>query len=503
MARGTKWVHLVDPKQKTYYQPDQLEFLKARRLRFCPRCGIPDKPYVFSVEPTNPSPDCPVCGSTGIRVYDRLSVIAGRRFGKTRFGSIAALEEALIPNSVVWCCAPTNPKLHRYVIPAMQLLIPEDFVDTERGDWNSEHKDLYLKNGSLIHFQTLEDPDQGRGQGLTALWIDEVCELTEKHWDVIRPSLGDRAGVAYFTSSPRSFDWVYDKLYMPGVKGDQGYWALHAKTSQNPLFQDARGKAFLEREKANMSPEMYAQEYEGDFVTFTGAVYKSFDHLTLNTEEQLREFIPSYPDLSGYQVIVGLDTGADHPFGAVKLVATEKGLVVLGEYLERDRSFIEHAAELHRLASSSLVTWACNKNERQGMIELAQHGIYPKAAQNDQMAGIERVRSWIHQRKLFFYAPAVPTVIRQMKAHRFAENVSTDGQARKEQLYKKDDELPDCLRYALMVWPRLKAAVPGSKQRDLSHFDAETRSTIEFIRRHDAAPKEPESPQDWEQFWAG
>lgn len=503
MAKATKWVHLVDPSQKTFYQPDQLEFLRARRLRFCSRCGTPDAPHIFSIEPTDPDPNCKACGTRGIRVYDRLTVIAGRRFGKTRFGSIAALEEALIPNSVVWCCAPTNPKLHRYVIPAMQLLIPTDFVDTERGDWNSEHKDLHLKNGSLIHFQTLEDPDQGRGQGLTALWIDEVCELTEKHWDVIRPSLGDKAGMAFFTSSPRSYDWVHDKLFMPGVTGNPGYWSLKAKTSHNPIFQDVRGKAFLERERANMSPEMYAQEYEGDFVTFTGAVYKQFDHLLIHTDEELREFIPSWPRLDGYEVLVGLDTGADHPFGGVKLVATEKGLVVVGEYLERDGAYIQHASALHVLASGDggRVTWACNKNERQGMIELGQHGIYPKSAQNDQMAGIERVRTWLHQKKLFFYVPAVPKTIRQMKAHRFAENTATDGQARREQLYKKDDELPDCVRYALMVWPRLKTITPSKQVRDISHFDAETQSTIEFIRRHDAAPKEPTEPHDFNDFW--
>src|SRR6267378_4358158 len=50
------------------------------------------------------------------------------------------------------------------------------------------------------------------------------------------------------------------------------------------------------------------------------------------------------------QVLVGIDTGADHPFGAVKLVSTEKGLVVVGEYLERHRSFLEHKASLVRLA---------------------------------------------------------------------------------------------------------------------------------------------------------
>jgi len=106
-------------------------------------------------------------------------------------GSIAGVEEAGFENTIGWACAPTNPKLHRYVIPAFQRLIPKEWVK----DYNSEYQDLWLKNDSLIHFQTLEDPDQGRGQGLDWLWIDEVCELTLDHWNVISPSLADRKSV--------------------------------------------------------------------------------------------------------------------------------------------------------------------------------------------------------------------------------------------------------------------------------------------------------------------
>lgn len=471
-----------------------MAFLDARRRRICKACQVE-----FRI---NEHPLCPGCGDKGLRVFSYLTIIAGRRFGKSLFGSISGSEEACVPGSIGWACAPTNPKLHRYVIPAFQKLIPPEWVK----DWNAEYLDLRLKNGSLIHFQTLEDPDQGRGQGLDWLWIDEVCELTEKHWNTIRPSLGDKLGGAFFTTSPRSYDWVYNKLYKPaedgyilqddGTKLDvTGYWGLHARTADNPRFQTEEGRAFLEMERRTMSDLMYRQEYEADFVTFTGSIYG--EHLKeshyLRSDDAIRELIPSWPDLGNRQVLVGIDTGADHPFGAVKMVSTERGMIVIGEYLQRERAFIDHAGYL-KMMGGPFAKWAINKNEKQGMIELAQHGIYPMRAENDQVAGTERVKSWLHTNQLFFATQYCPKTIQQMQAYRWDENTSTDGQARKEKAFKVNDELPDCIRYALMSWPLLPKPAQITTVRDISRLSESEQATILRMRKIEAAVEDGPDP---------
>jgi hypothetical protein len=485
----SNWLTL--PTDRLFAQPDQQAFMQARRERWCFTCK-----KLYSCPPDLV---CPKCSTAGTRRFDRLTIIAGRRWGKSMIGSIAAADEATIPNTIVWCCAPTNPKLHRYVLPAMQKLIPADWVT----NWNSEYLDLRLKNGSLIHFQTLEDPDQGRGQGLDALWIDEVCELTKAHWEVIRPSLaGDT--VAFFTTSPRSYDWVYDELYKPAEEGVPGYWACHARTadSANPRITED----FLARERAQMSDTMYRQEYEADFVIFTGAVYGgAIDPQVLTTDDAVKRLIPEWPQISpSRQVLVGIDTGADHPFGAVKIVSTEDGLVVVDEYLERHKSFVEHAHALKRMASAPQVRWSINKNERQPMIELAQHGIYCQRAENDVVAGTERVKSWLHAKQLWFVSAKCPQTIKQMKAYRWAETETRDGQLRdKERVYKKEDELPDCCRYIAMTYPQLpKPIVDLHPQRDLTNLPGEMKGAIERLRRVDK-PQTELSPQDVVgDFWA-
>lgn len=465
---------------KIIYNADQMAFLDARRKRACAKCKIE-----FAC--AAPLGVCPQCGEKGERLFDRLTIIAGRRFGKSLFGSIAGSEEATINNSIGWACAPTNPKLHRYVIPAFQKLIPADWVKS----WSSEFLDLRLKNGSLIHFQTLEDPDQGRGQGLDWLWIDEVCELTQDHWNVISPSLADRSGVAFFTTSPRSYDWVYEDLYSPAEKGIPGYWGLHARTADNPLFQTVKGREYLEREKQRLPQAMYNQEYMADFVIFTGAVYGGhIDNQILHTDDEVKSFIPEWPKIDPSRAcIIGLDSGADHPFGGVKIVSTEKGLVITDEYLERHRTFSQHASELRAMAGPN-TKWAINKNERQPMIELGQHGIYCQPSANDVVSGTQRVLSWLTSKQLWFAEPRCPRTVKQMKAYRWADDKANDGSVRKEKVYKRDDELPDCVRYALMTWPVLPEIIKEEdKPRDISGFTPEMQFTIQRMRKMEAEPK--------------
>ena len=474
-----KWIKL--PSEPLRYQPVQMAFLEALQQRRCKSCR-----QTYKITPGIDV--CPMCAMKGIRMWDRMTVIAGRRFGKSKIGSIGGALESNVPNSIGWACAPTNPKLHRYVIPAFQELIPPEWVQ----DFNSEHLDLRLKNGSLIHFQTLEDPDQGRGQGLDWLWIDEICELTRKHWEVIRPSLAGNT-VAFFTTSPRSYDWVYEDLYVPALNSTPGYWAAVARTSEsaNPRITEE----FLAREKAQMSDTMYRQEYEADFVVFTGSVYGgSITPQILRNDEAVQKLIPEWPKIASWrQVLVGIDTGADHPFGAVKLVATEDGLVVVGEYLERDKVFAQHCYNLKVLAASSTTKWAINKNERQPMLELAQHGIYCQRSENEIIAGTERVKSWLQAKQLWFVQSRCPRTLDQMHAYRWAENTAKDGQLRKEKVFKLQDELPDCLRYALMTWPTLpKHKTPEENAlRDLSKLPGEMRASIERMRKLDG--RQPEN----------
>ena len=160
---------------------------------------------------------------------------------------------------------------------------------------------------------------------------------------------------------------------------------------------------------------------------------------------------------------------------------------------------MEHAHNLRRLAHPHPVKWAINKNERQPMLELARHDIICQPAENDQLAGIERVKTWLFNRQLWFVEDLCRRTIQQMLTLRYADP-RKDGQSRDVTLvYKRDDELPDCTRYITMVFPMLPKSVIGPQERDISNLPDAMQHDIRTMRKMEQAAREPQVVND---FWA-
>lgn len=433
---------------------------------------------------------------SGRHAFHRLALIAGRRGGKTRIGAIAAAKKMQVPKSWGWICAPTYPDLHDFVIPEVIRSIPHAWI----GNWSEQHLELELKNYAKVQFRSLEDPDKARGPGLDWAWIDETRKVAELAWKTMLPALTDKRGQAWFTTSPNGFDWCYENFWVPATQGVPGYWAVKYRTSDNPAID----KEELADAKRAMDPLFYQQEFEADFVTFTGAIYGvTVNNCLLRTFEEIQAVIPEWPAINPERVcFFGLDPGADHPFAGVVAVMTEKGCVIVGEYLERNKTINEHVNGFHELLARytpsrplSPETWAIDRSQKQTAIELATHRIYVTAAPNDVENGIRRVQSWIHSKQLFIIADACPRLIDQMRGYRWADNTKPDGQALKERVIKRNDDLPDALRYLLMAGPTLPEVeiAPSQWRRDLSKLPEDVRREIERILRTNAPKTEDSS----------
>lgn len=419
------------------YNPYQIAFHRARRLRT----------------------------ESGKRCYTRLVAIAGRQSGKTAVcGAISAVEEASIPNTTGWCCAPSYPELYDYVIPAVMRVLPSSWIKPGKEGWSEEHKELSLINGSRIKFRSLDDPERGRGDTLDWVWLDEACKIQEKAWDYLEPALIVKDGIAIFTSSPRSFDWVYNRCYKPAIEGKPGYFAVKYKTSDNPL---PGIKAAVARRKATTDPKLFAQEYEGDFVIFAGAIYADYMARVVLADstpyglEQIRKLLPEWPQVDPtWKAIVGLDPGADHPFAATLDISTPRGLVQIGEYRERNRPVSQHAAAIKQMvAGLGSVTYAIDRSAKQMQIELAQHGIFATQAENAVTEGIHRVQSWMSAGQYYMVESRCPRTIEEMASYQWAETTTGDGEYGKERPKKERDDLMDAKRYGLMTWPHLPKAL--------------------------------------------
>jgi len=257
------------------------------------------------------------------------------------------------------------------------------------------------------------------------------------------------------------------------------------------LFQhDEVLKAEIEEARLTLPAELFAQEYRAERHNATGAIYaKYLDKAYLPTIESVRRYIPEWPNIdSSREIWIGLDAGADHPFGATMGVVTEWGIVIVDEYLQRDAAYLIHLKNIRdkfKLNRFTDVKWVANKNERQLRAEFALQQVGIMQAENKHVFGIQRVQSWFVSNQLFI-AYTAPLTLDQCKKYRYAVNTATDGQQKQESVYKLEDELPDCLRYKLMAYPRLPdpkvAAMTEAQKNRWESFDDKTRMEIERMR---------------------
>lgn len=487
----------MDLEEPLLVNPYQQAFQEARRTRYCFTCK-----KLWVMDPNRGAAGmitCPHCQTTHLsnltspRVYDRLLVLSGRGGGKTLIGAHAAREEMLIPNSIGWVMGPTYKILWDSTLPTLCRRIPQNWVR----HWDGEHMELTLTNGAMVAFRSLEDPERARGpHGISWGWFDEAAQSPERAYDVFTPTLIRAGGIVITTTTVVGFDWTYDKIEKKAANGEPGYWFTKYWTEENSLFKTNPVMAReIERARATMTPEFYAQEYRAERINATGSIYGTLlPPVFLDSDAEVCKFLPEWPHIDPSRtILIGLDSGADHPFGAVMIVATEKGLVVVDEYLERHQAHMIHLGNIknkfrtHRFEPFN-IKWSANKNEAQLRLEFAlQHvGVIP--AENKHLVGIQRVQSWLVTRQLVF-APNVVKTREQMKAYRHANNFGTDGQKKQtENVFKLYDELPDCIRYALMSFPRLpdpeRAEMTDAQKSRWDSFDEKTRMDIERVQEY-------------------
>ena len=208
------------------------------------------------------------------------------------------------------------------------------------------------------------------------------------------------------------------------------------------------------------------------------------------------DLIPEWPKInSDRAAIIGLKGGADHPFGALLIVTTERGLVVVDEYLERQQANVAHKhaiVEKFKTATFTDLTWAVSDTEKELRLEFALAGVPTVGVPNARAFGIQRVQSWLVANQLFFIGAKCPEAVRQLKRYRYAENVLPDGQKRdKESVFRADDELPEALGAAVLAWPELPKPAPSlmseRERKRWESLDERSRQDIERLREYEHA----------------
>lgn len=194
----------------------------------------------------------------------RFNVLCcGRRWGKTTLAEELLLDPdgdngALTGNPVAYL-APTNKMLLEVWRTLLNTL---DSIIQKKSE--VEHR-IELYGGGIIDFWSLDDPDSCRGRKYKRAVIDEAAKVLhlKRAWtQVIRPTLTDYRGDAWFLSTPRGKNnYFYDLFKLPETY--KNWAAFQLPTVSNPHIDPAE----VEEARGQLDPLTFAQEYLASFVT--------------------------------------------------------------------------------------------------------------------------------------------------------------------------------------------------------------------------------------------
>ena len=189
---------------------------------------------------------------------------------------------------------------------------------------------LKLANNSQI-VATSAASDAGRSYAVSLLLIDEAAfiEGIDKIYTSIKPTIATGGGIIAL-SSPNGIGNWFHKMYTEAQIGKNDFKAIELKWDLHP----DRDEVWEERERTNMSPREFAQEYDCDFLGSGNSVVEpdilSFYEQTYIQEPIERRFmggdfwIWQYPDYNkSYIICADVARGDGSDYSAFHVIDVE------------------------------------------------------------------------------------------------------------------------------------------------------------------------------------
>lgn len=382
---------------------------------------------------------------------------AGRRFGKTILACVILFVNCLrVKNGLFWYVSPTYKQTKQIAWKILIKLIPERVLAKKP---NETELSFVFRNGSELVLKGADNPDSLRGTGLDGLVIDEFASIrnAQSVWqEVLRPALTDKLGWCFFIGTPRGKNAFWE-LWMKGQRREDGYESWRFKTADNPFIS----RSEIKEAEAQLNPRYFRQEYEASFEDFTGLIWPEFDenkHVIDPIE------LPDYLEKTG-----AIDFAMTGTTASLFCSVDEDGnMYITGEYYEQNKRASE-VCEVIRGRSELFYGDPAGKRKtenRNGVLfslfdEYRDHGVNVVAAQNDVLAGINRVAEYFKANKIKIFKNCV-NLIDELKKYHWGEERETVSGKIEPQPFKSYDHCCDSLRY--LVMSRVVAEVPENKR---------------------------------------
>ena len=182
---------------------------------------------------------------------------------------------------------------------------------------DSEHR-LDLVTGSVIDMWSLDNHDAARGRKYALICINEAAMIArlQESWEmVIRPTLADYQGRAYFASTPKGLNYFYTLCQQAETQSD---WAtFHFRTADNPHIKPSE----IDEMRRMLPASTFKQEIEAEFMA-DGSYFQNVESAA----------VIDAPDLpaqhAGHTILMGVDWGKQNDWTVITVACRSCNRVV-------------------------------------------------------------------------------------------------------------------------------------------------------------------------------
>lgn len=221
----------------------------------------------------------------------RFNVLCnGRRWGKNVLLQDLAVECGLAQQSPCAWATPSYKMLSDDWRMLTDILAPV----IERK--NEQEKQLRLLGGGIIDMWSLDNADSVRGRKYARFMVNEaafVPDLMEIWNMVIRPTLIDLKGDAYFSGTPKGMNGFWNLFNQTG--NDWARWQMSSYS--NPHIPASE----LDALKETMTERAFQQEILGQFLEDGGGIFRRVQNAATATQQD--------KGIDGHQYVIGADWG--------------------------------------------------------------------------------------------------------------------------------------------------------------------------------------------------
>lgn len=222
--------------------------------------------------------------------FGRFNVLAcGRRFGKTVLAKFLIMQ-AFSEQKRVAYYVPSSAYYDDVWRDITDMLQP--FIQVRLLKVRQDRKTIESRtNDACIHLHSNVAKEAGRGKEYDRIVVDEAafCQNLKYSWEyVMRATLIDRIGDAYFLCSPNGIDNYFYTLSTREKEGREGWTFTSFPTWENPRIPISE----IESYKLDLPEKVYLQEIAAQFVDTTGAGF--FYELT-DGHKTTTAINPDYP----------------------------------------------------------------------------------------------------------------------------------------------------------------------------------------------------------------